>query len=451
MSDELPEIKIPPPGPRSCELSARLLAVESLAFEARRGARAATSGAEQSPIVYASGRGSNVFDVDGNRYVDLTAGFGALVLGHAPNAATEAARAVMSDLPLALGDVYASELKARACEALASLFPERGARVMLGLSGADAVTCALKTAVLATGKTEVVAFDGAYHGLSYGPLAACGLAPGFREPFAAQLGIEVTFAPYPSRTDSHALEASLAAVRAALKSGEVGAILVEPMLGRGGCVVPPASFLPALRSLADGAGALLVLDEVWTGMGRSGAMLACELSGVIPDVVCIAKGLGGGVPISACIGRGEVMEAWGRHGGSAIHTGTHFGSPPACAAALETIAAVRGGLAARAARVGDAFVEKLQEVRLGGVAPWSARGCGLMVGIELESAAEALGVSRSLLARGFIVLTGGKKGDTLTLSPPLTIAEELLTAFIPELVSAVAEHRRSAPGPRESW
>jgi 4-aminobutyrate aminotransferase-like enzyme len=430
VSGELPDVKTPPPGPQSRALAARLQAVESPAFEARRDARAQQSGAEQSAIVYAGGRGANVFDVDGNRYVDLTAGFGALVLGYAPNAASEAAHAATDVLSLALGDVYPSELKVRACEAIAALFPEPGARVMLGLSGADAVTCALKTAALATKKPGVIAFEGAYHGLSYGPLAACGLNASFREPFAAQLGVPVTFAPYPAQGDAASLDASLTAVRAALKVGEVGAVLVEPMLGRGGCVVPPASFLPALRSLADEAGALLVLDEVWTGMGRSGAMLACQHAGVVPDLVCLGKGLGGGTPISACIGRRLAMDAWGAHGGAAIHTGTHFGSPPACAAALATIEAVRGGLAQRAAEVGARWIAELSEI-----AP--VRGRGLMVGVQLRDSTKALAVARALLQRGYIVLTGGARGDVLTLSPPLTVAPELLSAFGRELAAVL--------------
>lgn len=447
-TDELPELKVAPPGPRSRELALRLEAVESPAFEARRDARAEASGAEQAPIVYARGRGSNVFDVDGNRYVDLTAGFGALLLGHAPNAAVEAARNAMEELPLALGDVYASDLKVRACEAIAALFPEPRARVMLGLSGADAVTCALKTAVLATKKAGVVAFEGSYHGLSHGPLAALGLAPSFREPFAGQLGSHVTFAPYPTKDDPRgtaaALEESLAAVRAALKKGDVGAVLVEPMLGRGGCVVPPVSFLPALRSLADEAGALLVLDEIWTGMGRTGAMLASESgAGVVGDVVCLGKGLGGGVPISACVGRARAMEAWGAHGGTTLHTGTHFGSPPACAAALATIDAIRGGLADRAAEIGARWIDELTTAGAAPSGAFRARGQGLMVGVQLANGAEALAVARALLQRGYIVLTGGVRGDSLTLSPPLTIAPELLSAFVGELSDAVAKYRSS--------
>lgn len=434
-----PSIVAPPPGPRSRELAARMAEVESPAFDARRKARAARSGEDQAPIVYARGRGANVFDADGNRYVDLTAGFGALLLGHAPNAASEAARSAADELVIALGDVYATEIKLRACEAIRDLFPEPGARVMLGLSGADAVTCALKTALVATSKPGVIAFEGSYHGLSYGPLAALGFAPAFRAPFAPHLGVPVTFAPYPS--SAAALDASLEAVRAAFARGPVGAILVEPILGRGGVVVPPAGLLPELRAIADEQGALLVVDEIWTGMGRTGAMLAS--APVVPDVLCLGKGLGGGLPISACVGKRSVMEAWGGHGGTRIHTGTHFGAPPACAAALATIEALRArALPARARAIGDAWRAELQ-VACGEAAV--VRGAGLMVGVALASSSDALAVARELLARGFIVLTGGARGDALTLSPPLTIEPALLRAFTGALADAVRER---GPAPR---
>ncbi len=428
---ELPSIVVAPPGPRSCELAARVAAVESPAFEERRVARAEASGEEQAPIVYARGEGSNVVDVDGNRYVDLTAGFGALLLGYGPNAATEAAKREEDMLTLALGDVYASEVKVRAVEALAALFPEPGARVLLGLSGADAMTAALKTAALATKKPRVVAFEGAYHGLSHGPLAACGFSPSFREAFAIQLGIDVTFAPFPASAPE--LAASLEAVRTALAGGDVGAVLVEPMLGRGGCVVPPEAFLPSLRALCNEFAALLVVDEIWTGMGRTGALLASE--GVVPDVLCLGKGLGGGIPVSACIGRASIMAEWGAHGGSYVHTGTHFGSPPACAALLATLEEIRArDLPGRAREVGDAFRAEAS-ARLGA---HRVRGRGLMVGIVLEDAAQALAVARKMLARGFIVLTGGVRGNVLTLSPALTIAPALLSAAAQALEEILA-------------
>lgn len=437
--DELPEVRAPLPGPRSRALAERLLAVESPAFEARRSARALASGASHAPIVYRAAHGSNVVDVDGNRYVDLVSGFGAILLGHGSKEVARAVAAQSERLVLALGDVYGSDTKAEACERIAALFPVPGARVMLGLSGADAVTCALKTAVLATGKAGVVAFEGAYHGLSHGPLAACGLNPAFREPFAAQLGDHVVFAPYPSSDE--ALGPSLGRVRAALATGSIGAVLVEPVLGRGGCVVPPAAFLPELRHACDASGALLVADEIWTGLGRSGAILASAERGVVCDLVCLGKGLGGGHPISACVGTRQAMAAWGAHGGSAIHTATHFGSPVACAAATATLDAIRDReLPERAATVGASFLRDIEGKCVGRAA--RVRGRGLMIGIELDSAARALAVSRALLARGYLVLTGGARGDTLTLSPALTIAESLLAAFASTLAEVLSEEAR---------
>ncbi len=438
-TQSLPEIHVPPPGPRSRALAARLAAVESPAVDARREERERTSGHEQAPIVYERGEGPNVIDVDGNRYVDLAAGFGALLLGHVPPGIAEALAAQERRMWLALGDVYAAEAKVRLCERLVQLLPEPGARVMLGASGADAVTAALKTAVLATGRAGVLAFEGGYHGLSHGPLAACGLRPSFREPFAEQLNAHVVFAPYP--VDAGSLEASLAAVGRALGAGEIGAVLVEPILGRGGCVVPPAAFLPSLSRACAQTGALLVCDEIWTGLGRSGAWLASAEAGVLPDLICLGKGLGAGLPISACIGRASAMAAWGAHGGTTIHTATHFGAPPACAAALATLAALEdGGLAARAREVGARWARALRD-RLEGCGVTDVRGRGLMVGVELEGgAARALSLTRGLLQRGWIVLTGGAAGNVLTLTPPLDIDEALLDAF----VDALAASARSA-------
>ncbi len=436
----LPRVRVGPPGARSRGLAGRLAAVESPAFEARRGARASESGAAQGAIVYERGLGANVWCADGNRYVDLVAGFGALPLGHCAPEVERAVREQSRKLGLALGDVYASKVKVELCEALAKMFPQKGARVLLGLSGADAVTAALKTAVLATGKPGIVAFEGGYHGLSYAPLAACGYSDSFRQPFAGQLGEHVSFAPFPATEGE--LEASLASVRRMLRRGGVGAVLVEPILGRGGCVVPPSGFLPGLRAACDASGALLLVDEIWTGLGRSGAWLASEESGVVPDVLCIGKGLGNGQPISACIGRAEVMRAWGSHGGTAIHTATHFGSPVACAAAMATLATIKARkLPARAQRVGTAWRRQLAQ-RTRGLGVSDVRGQGLMVGIALEArggAGRALRVARGLLARGYLVLTGGVAGDVLTLTPALTIEEHLLEGF----ARALAEVLRS--------
>jgi 4-aminobutyrate aminotransferase/(S)-3-amino-2-methylpropionate transaminase len=434
----LPEIRVAPPGPRSRALAARLAAVESPAVDARREDREKQSGEEHAPIVYERGSGPNVVDVDGNVYVDLAAGFGALLLGHVPSRVASALAAQEQRLWLALGDVYAAESKVVLCERLAAAFPEPGARVMLGASGADAVTAALKTAMLTTGRAGVVAFDGAYHGLSYGPLAACGLRPSFRLPFAGQLNTHVTFAPYPR--DEASLAGTMAEVERALAGGTIGAVLVEPILGRGGCVVPPDGFLRALREACTRAGALLVCDEIWTGLGRSGAWLASAEAGVVPDLICLGKGLGAGMPISACIGRGDAMAAWGAHGGTIIHTATHFGSPLACTAALAALDALEEAkLVSRAREVGARWMDHLRR-RLGRCRVTEVRGRGLMVGIELEGgSARALAVTRRLLQRGWIVLTGGVAGDVLTLTPPLDIDERILDVFVEALAETLAD------------
>jgi 4-aminobutyrate aminotransferase-like enzyme len=431
---ELPDVRVPPPGPRSRELAARLATVESPAVDARRAARERDSGAEQAPIVYASARGANVIDADGNRYVDMAAGFGALLLGHARAEVVSAVEEQQRRLGLALGDVYPSEAKVAVCERLANLYPAPGARVMLGASGADAVTAALKTAVLATGRAGVLAFEGAYHGLSHGPLAACGLRPSFREPFAAQLNAHVTFAPYPAAS----IDASMAAVERALARGDVGAVLVEPILGRGGCVVPPSGFLTALREACDASGALLVCDEIWTGLGRSGAWLASVDEGVVPDVFCLGKGLGGGLPVSACVGSERAMAAWGAHGGTTIHTATHFGAPPLCVAVLATLEVLeRERLPERARGAGALWMERLRE-RTAGRGVKEVRGRGLMVGVALDGGTgRALAVTRRLLESGWIVLTGGAAGDVLTLTPPLDAPEALLDGFGDALARAL--------------
>jgi 4-aminobutyrate aminotransferase / (S)-3-amino-2-methylpropionate transaminase / 5-aminovalerate transaminase len=426
--DEPPEMRVAPPGPMSRSALARLEQVESPAFARRRADRAERSGADMSGIVLSSGKGSNLYDVDGNRYVDLCAGFGAVVLGHAATAVARAVAGQSERLVQAMGDVFSADAKLALMERLASLHPGVRPRVIVGQSGSDAVTAALKTARLATGRPGVIAFEGAYHGLGYGPLAACGVRPSYRAPFADQLNTHVTFAPYPGAEAE--LDRALAAVDRALASGEVGAVLVEPILGRGGCVKPPAGFLPGLVEAAHRHGALVIADEIWTGIGRSGAMVYSTSpgsNGPTPDILCFGKALGGGVPISACVAAEDVMSAWAQDG-EVVHTSTHAGAPLACAAAIATLDAIRfKKLPARAREVGDLGREAFRAALAGVPGVVAVRGEGLMLGIELESGERALAATRGMLAKGYIVITGGLRSESLTLTPPLTIAAELLT------------------------
>ncbi|HEX6589080.1 MAG TPA: aspartate aminotransferase family protein, partial [Longimicrobiales bacterium] len=326
---QLPELAGTPPGPRSRELGARLRRVES---------RNITLVADDWPIFWEEARGANVRDADGNVYVDLTGGFGVAAAGHAAPQVADAIARQAARLPHGLGDVHPSRVKVELLERLAELAPPGLDTTILGTTGAEAVEASLKTALLATGRAGVIAFRNGYHGLSIGALAATD-RPESADPFGARIGRRARLAPYPDAARPATARESIDAVRAIVDETRgtehaIGAIVVEAIQGRGGIVVPPADFLPSLRAVCDDAGALLVVDEIYTGLGRTGRWFACEHVGVVPDIVTVGKALSGALPISAAIGRADVMRAWPESRGEALHTSTFLGNPVGCAAAL---------------------------------------------------------------------------------------------------------------------
>jgi 4-aminobutyrate aminotransferase-like enzyme len=431
LGEQLPQVEGAWPGAASQRATDRLALTECPALTQRRARRTERSGAPQDPIVWAEARGANVVDVDGHVYVDLSAGFGAACVGHSHPRVVQTLQAQSARLIHALGDLHPSDVKIDLLERLTSLFGEPS-RAMLGLSGADSVEAALKTALLFTGRPGVVAFEGGYHGLSHGPLAACGYNAAFREPFAAQLNPHVRFAPYPRSASE--LSRSLEVVAAAVSGRAVGAVLVEPILGRGGVVVPPSEFLPELERLCRARGALLVCDEVLTGLGRTGAWLASQTVSVKPDLVCLGKALGAGMPVSACVGRLEVMQAWGDPGREALHTGTFFGQPLACAAALTCLDVLREeALPERALQLGAALRSDLEALRTKHPRLREVRGRGLLIGLELDSPARGLTLMRALLERGYITVPAAADASVLSLTPPLTIAPAQLRGFVAAL------------------
>lgn len=379
----------------------------------------------RGPIVLAGGDGDTVTDVDGNRYVDLAAGFGAVLLGHDHPRLRAALNVQGQRLVQGLGDIYASDTKVLLLEALSSLHPCGHAQVILGQSGSDAITAAIKTATLATGRHAFVAFDGAYHGLGYAPLPACGYSADFHRPFDPQLNPSVHHAPYPGLRHASA-DASLSFVEDLLSEHEVAAVLVEPILGRGGCVVPPPGYLMELCDLAHAHDALVIADEVWTGMGRTGSWLRSQVEGAAIDVVCLGKGLGGGLPISACMAPPSIMQSWTRHG-EVVHTSTHSGAPLACAAALAVIETLREeDLLTRARTVGLRALEAWRTSLDGSAHVIEVRGAGLMLAVELDDASTAQAAMTDLLGHGYLTLGGGIRGEVITFTPALTIDEEML-------------------------
>jgi 4-aminobutyrate aminotransferase-like enzyme len=431
----LPEIRTPLPGEACARYLEALAGAESPGLTPRRARGSERAGAEHDPIVWARASGANVMDSDGNRFVDLTAGFGAAAVGHRHPRVVEAIEKQADLLLHALGDLHPSEVKIRLLERLAGLAPFDDARVMLGLSGSDAVEAALKTALLATGKPAVVAFDGGYHGLSHGSLAACGYGQEFRRPFAAQLNPLVCFAPFPESRpggdDRALLSRALAAVEQCCRSAPapVGAVLIEPIQGRGGVREPVAGFLRALGAFCRQQGAVLIADEIFTGLGRSGAMWR-SLSEVTPDIVCAGKALGGGLPVSACIGRSELMAAWDRQGGEALWAGTFFGHPLCCAAALAALDIIdREQLIDRSRESGEIFRRLLQAVSAEQPRLLEVRGRGLMIGLQLDGPGAATRLAHLLLQKGYLTVPAGARSDVLSLTPALNIDPGLLEGF----------------------
>ena len=410
------------PGPRSRALAERLRAVES---------RNVTCLAPEPPIFWERAAGANVWDVDGNRFLDLGGAFAVANVGHAHPRVVRALAEQAERLLHGMGDVHPSRPKVELLEALAARFPGGGpARAVLGSSGSDAVEAALKTAQLATGRAGVVAFEGGYHGLSYGALDATSRAD-FRAPFSERLAGRTVFARYGDAEDARraAREAEFA----------IGAVLVEPLQGRGGVRVPPPGFLAALRRLCDAEGWLLVADEIFTGFGRTGRLFACEAEGVVPDLLCVGKGLASGMPLSACVGRAPVMDAWPESRGEALHTQTFLGHPPSCAAGLAALAVLdEEKLVERAAETGAAALDFLAGRTAGSAAVKGVRGSGLMIGIECAAPEIAHRTVSLALRRGVILLPCGEDGCVLSLTPPLCIPAEALLAGLGEVLACLA-------------
>ncbi|HET6876555.1 MAG TPA: acetylornithine transaminase [Jatrophihabitans sp.] len=371
------------------------------------------------PIALEHGTGVRVWDTTGREYLDFVAGIAVSALGHAHPAIVAAVSAQVQRL------AHTSNLAmhgpgVRLAERLVEL-TGLPARVFFANSGAEANECALKIARLhgrAERRTEIVAFRGSFHGRTLGALSVTG-NPAKREPFEPLPG-PVRFVDY----------GDVAAVQNAV-GAQTAAVIVEPMLGEGGLVAPPAGFLAAIRSACDAAGALLIVDEVQSGIGRTGHWFACQAEGVRPDVLTLAKGLGGGLPIGACLGVG----AAGRLLAPGDHGSTFGGNPVSCAAALAVLTTIeQGGLLDQIKRVGEYLAHGL--AGLDSPLVTGLRGTGLWRGVGI--AGDKAGAVEAA-ARGHGLLLNAVRPDTLRLSPPLILNEADVDAALPRLAAALTE------------
>ncbi|MEZ5351129.1 MAG: acetyl ornithine aminotransferase family protein [Bryobacteraceae bacterium] len=436
----LPELITPLPGPNAKAILARDSAVISPSYT------------RTYPLVAARGEGAMVIDVDGNRFLDFNAGIAVCATGHCHPRVVDAIQRQAAQLIHMSGTDFYYENMVRLAETLARLAPGGGERrVYFGNSGTEAVEAALKVARYHTGRDKFIAFYGAFHGRTLGSLALTASKPAQRQRFSPLMP-GVTHIPYAycyrcaygQRVDTchvecvRVIEEQL--FKTTVPSNEVAAIVVEPIQGEGGYVVPPQKFLDELARVCERHGILLVCDEVQSGMGRTGRMWASEHFGAKPDVMAIAKGIASGMPLGATVARAAVMN-WT----PGAHASTFGGNPVTVAAALATIELLEQELVDNAARIGahmrarmDSWPDRFPVVG-------DVRGRGLMIGVELvknrdtrERAPEFRdAIVRKLFERGVLVLGAG--ANTIRLSPPLVVTEEQADHLMEQMEALLAE------------
>lgn len=395
-------------------------------------------------VVADRAEGSWVWDVDGNRYLDLGSGIAVTNTGHRHPRVVAAIHAQVDRL-LHTSVVLKHGPYVEAAEAIAGLAPflDRP-QVFLCNSGAEAVDGSMKLARRATGRPGVVAFRRGFHGRTMAATGITTAKASYQEGYAPFLP-DMHLAPYcvPGATSAHPDDeaavvaealAGLDEVLAAADPTTVGAVIVEPVLGEGGYVVPPVAWLAGLRERCDAHGILLVFDEVQCGFGRTGRPFAAEAFGVAPDVVLFAKGVASGLPLAGIIAGAGLMARWPR----GAHGTTFGGNPVSCAAAVATVAVLEAeGLYERALVIGDRVMTRLRS--LGARCVVEVRGIGAMIGVELRDKAAAEAVQAGCLAERVLVLTCSPEGNVLRLIPPLTISDDELDHGLAVLARALLE------------
>jgi 4-aminobutyrate aminotransferase len=386
------------------------------------------------PIVPVRGEGLTIEDIDGNLFLDFAAGIAVNSTGHAHPQVVAAIKEQAAELIHFSASDFYLPIYPQVCQRIAETAPMDGpVRAYLGNSGAEVVEASIKLARYATHRPYVVAFLGAFHGRTYGAVSLTASKAKYHAGFGPLLP-GVFHAPYGRVEDLRWFDEVL--FDKLVPANEVAAIIVEPVQGEGGYVVPEDGFLQGLRRICDEHGILLIADEIQSGAGRTGTMWAIEHWGVQPDILLSAKGIASGMPLGALVARAELLERWG----PGAHGSTYGGNPVACAAALATIDLLEGGLIANAAARGEQAMGGLRPIaeRFDGLVR-DVRGLGLMLGVEFDTADHAEEVQWACFERGLLVLECG--ASSVRLSPPLTVTEaEMATGLriFGEAVAAVA-------------
>jgi diaminobutyrate-2-oxoglutarate transaminase len=436
---QAPLMRMPYPGPRSKAVLKRMASVEGAGMR---------TGGDDAALVVESASGSLLTDPDGNVFVDLYASFAAATLGHCHPDVTEAIRHQAGRLTHA-SSAFGSDVRVAFEEALLAIAPRGLERVLLAITGADANELALKLARTATGRHDVIAFSGGYFGRAAGITGLNG-----KTAFRTRVGLEADahFFPFPDpyrwrlgpseRASDQVLQLIEDGLAGASGIAPPAAIFVEPIQGNGGVLVPPDGFLAGLRDICDRHGALLVFDEIQSGFGRSGTMWAAERWGVVPDLMTVGKGIGGGLALAGVVGRASHMSHWQ----PGTHTSTFLANALNLAAGTAAIAVMRRErLAERSASVGATLLDRLRRDLAGVPDVGEVRGAGLFIGLEIVSdrssrepaAQHAADIRRRALEAGVVVGIGGHHDNVVKVSPPLTIPDEQLDAAVSVLVDVI--------------
>ena len=425
----LPHLTTLLPGPKAAAIIARDRAVISPSYT------------RQYPLVIQRGEGAVVEDVDGNRFLDFAAGIAVVATGHSHPRVVSAIQKQAAEFLHMSGTDFYYESMVELAEKLARLTPGNVARrVYFGNSGTEAIEAAIKLARYHTGRDKFIAFLGGFHGRTMGALSLTASRVTQRRGFHPPLPVHhIPYAncyrcPYGKQPETCAVECVTVLedqlFKTVLPPEEVAAIVVEPIQGEGGYLVPPAKFHQELRRIADRYGILLIHDEVQSGIARTGAWFACEHEGIVPDLITTAKGLAGGMPLAAVTGRADVMDA--AHAGGI--GGTYSGNPVACAAALGVFEEIETGqLISRARATGQEMTQQLRTIAATTDIVGEIRGRGAMIAVELvqpgtrEPHRDAVAaLARHCHNNGVLTLTAGTFGNVLRFLPPLTISDELL-------------------------
>ena len=373
------------------------------------------------PVVITCGKGALVWDINGKEYIDCMSSYGVALLGHSHPKVVEAVCKQAETLISCHASLYNSK-RTEFLQKLVSITPKGLNKAFLSNSGAESVECAIKLARKYTGKPEIIAVMGGYHGKTMGALSAT-WDKKYREPFQPLV-------PEFKHVPPDNLEKLTQAI-----TDNTAAVLLEPIRGEGGVRVPPDDFLPGVRELCDEKGVLLILDEVQTSFGRTGKLFGCEHWSVTPDVMCLAKPFAGGLPIGITVAKEQVMSAFK----VGEHSSTFSGSPLVCAAACAAIdALVKEKLAGRAANLGSYFKAKLEELQTKYKIVKEVRGLGLMLGMEFRY--DVRNVILKTMDKGVLILDAGR--NVLRFLPPLVIKKEQIDKTISVLDEVIGEEEK---------